>query len=331
MRRPTGKLVEQNGHLVEEQVLLRERQRELGRKLELNPYGVPGRVELDSTRTKLVWRVGHEDRSYNYALPSEELLNRFIRLAIASPEKILAFARRWGMLRICRHGVPASHNQPVGWLPTANYFSPVPLCGPVPLLAPPDPHIYGAAAKKQFIEGDLFSESIEDWRAFARLARSMLRVAEQLHNEKIGDRADWFFVTLPPISTREEEESLIDFGRRQLGENVQHWLYLGGIGPTFYWEGGVSPAFRLDPQGLFGVLAMQLALTISRTDGFYSCSACGQVYTPSRKPRLGEPHYCPDCGYDGKVAAKLRQRLRRQRQREAAGAPVGRVDSSAER
>jgi hypothetical protein len=48
------------------------------------------------------------------------------------------------------------------------------------------------------------------------------------------------------------------------------------------------------PQALFGALVVQLALTISRTDGLALCSGCGLSYVPSRRPRDTKRRYCPE-------------------------------------
>jgi hypothetical protein len=40
------------------------------------------------------------------------MLSRFVELSEAKPERIRDFARRWGVLSICEHDLPASHNPP---------------------------------------------------------------------------------------------------------------------------------------------------------------------------------------------------------------------------
>ena len=72
------------------------------------------RVEVQGDR--LVWWITNDrDLGQQVAAPADLLL-KFSRLATVKPARIREFAAEWGLLCICEHGVPASHNPPPPFL-----------------------------------------------------------------------------------------------------------------------------------------------------------------------------------------------------------------------
>ena len=84
-----------------------------------------GPVELDRLFTADTWRVPNSVELKGEALlwdvtknqtikvhPGRSMLDDFIRLHNAQPDQILKYAMRWGVLGICKHGLPASHSYP---------------------------------------------------------------------------------------------------------------------------------------------------------------------------------------------------------------------------
>ncbi len=61
------------------------------------------------------------------------------------------------------------------------------------------------------------------------------------------------------------------------------------------WPSGVE----LWSVGLFPLLAVQLAAMVVDLPRRALCDGCGRLYTPRRRPRAGEAHYCPSCGKGG--------------------------------
>jgi hypothetical protein len=125
---------------------------------------VPGDAELDQER--LVWGYGAMVQRDRRVKSREGLLERFIQLAEGSAADILHYARRYGVLMICGHGLPISHrptrlfNQDLGCRPAG----------------------WG---------GSKCWEPLERWWHFARQARAMLHIANQLRRGLHGRRADW--------------------------------------------------------------------------------------------------------------------------------------------
>jgi DNA-directed RNA polymerase subunit RPC12/RpoP len=96
------------------------------------------------------------------------------------------------------------------------------------------------------------------------------------------------------MSLRRAQRPSVEGGRVLIAQVINEWLHLGGVQPTFRWFGGPP---RVQFQGaLFGMLAMQLAFTVSRTDGLATCSACGAPFIPRRRPMVGRRRYCQACG-----------------------------------
>src|SRR5438552_701854 len=70
---------------------------------------VPSDIELEDGR--LHWGAG----GARYKHVSSRMLDDFIDLHDADDSSILRFARKWGVIGVCRHGLPGSHNQyPLG-------------------------------------------------------------------------------------------------------------------------------------------------------------------------------------------------------------------------
>lgn len=77
-------------------------------------WSVPGAIEVKDGDL-IYWSPFPPDgKSGRFIHSGPGLLDQFLKLADATPEKIRDYARRWGVLQICQHGLPASHNpQPV--------------------------------------------------------------------------------------------------------------------------------------------------------------------------------------------------------------------------
>ena len=72
---------------------------------------VPNDIEVE--RERLWWGFDFE-RPIDEHEPGPGLLNDFVALHTADERQIGAYARRWGVLCICRHRLPTSHAYDVG-------------------------------------------------------------------------------------------------------------------------------------------------------------------------------------------------------------------------
>lgn len=124
--------------------------------LDITGWYVPEVVNLQGD--DLVWdwfstnaRAGQEA---NRIRATSELLGNFIRLHDADDDRILKFARKWGMLYLCEHGLPARHTGDV-CLPLGKWI--------------------GLNGRNH--------EPIEGWRIYSRKAHELLNEAAKLYEE----------------------------------------------------------------------------------------------------------------------------------------------------
>jgi hypothetical protein len=266
---------------------------DLSRLMQARQYLPPANLRLAGR--KLVWT---EPDVFNFAhlrvrvqgsLPHDpELLFKFVKLAHASPEEILQFARRWGVLRICEHGCPYTHNPPPTREPKDKYW-----CEPMRNWC------------------GRYYEPIGAWHFYSRQALAMLKIAANLHMGNFGRAEDWDAFYSPHSDGNGNGHGRdIGLDKFALTSLVNHWLELGNVGPTFDW-GDDGPMVSLDLE-LFGVLASQLLMTINRTRGIGICSSCGLPFIPiNRRPQAGRRNYCQSCRKRGAWRdAKAAQRRR---------------------
>ncbi len=214
----------------------------------------------------------------------KNLVATFADLASAEPEKILAFAREWGVLGLCEHGLPASHN-------------------PHPL--PPSPDLAPGCRPS----GD---EHVEVWQEFAQLFRSLLSIGASLRKGLSAGRDSWRLVLSGILDDR--LPSTVSEERQRLEGMINALLLVDGV----------RPQLRLDPAQLkmccpvegtlFGALVVQLMSTVVKADGFVICSACGKAGTFEelrgsrlRSPKKGVRFYCGHCQITGEPERHARQ------------------------
>lgn len=87
-------------------------------------------------------------------------------------------------------------------------------------------------------------------------------------------------------------ERSLEVYRRLLASAVDAWLELGGVGPAIDWTDDNRAQIHLGGDSLFGALALQLALAISRRDGLAICDECSSAFIPNRRRPIGGPCYC---------------------------------------
>jgi hypothetical protein len=222
---------------------------------------------------------------YKQVAPDGQLLERFLGLYSAPDAAILQFARRYGTLRICPHGLPSSHDRdcyPAGW------------------------H-----------EG-VCRESLEDWRFYSAQALALLKVAAALTRGQLPAAADW--QTVYQRSGRKAPWWTRDVEGERLGveDVLQEMLSHGSPRLTAVWNPGCRPALEIAPGGLYGAIAIQVCLRAAQSDGLARCDSCACWFTPpQRKPKAGQRTFCPDCRASG-APARFARRDYLERKRENA-------------
>jgi hypothetical protein len=233
-------------------------------------------------------------------------LDRFINLADAPPERILQFAREWGVLNLCGHRLPYTHRPlppPSADNPFRDFLPPEPMvCRPVKF------------------------ELASVWRDHAHRLKAILQAAANLHLGKTGEPADWAVIepwhepteswwneqarAAEPLST--VEWSGITLQKMHLEFAVSGLIADSGAKPFFYWPLNRPPTITVLSGGLPSVLAIQVAFAIVGGKTFASCTSCGKLYEPERKPQAGRRNYCSDC----RATAPKRDYARRRREAE---------------
>lgn len=263
-------------------------------------------VVLGNEGDELVWRW--EDKVKSTPLRREAqgfgLLVEFMNLADAPVETVLAFARKWGVLEICKHGLPSTHSPRHADISYGRWCFPF-----------------------DYTDTKHFYEPISYWHFYARQMRALLNIALRLKQGVPGLVEDWKVAHLLGLDQKSEVEILgEDLFAELYGSNVKddrvfvlrmldYWLSIGHVRPRLVWDDDkCSVSFD---NTLFGMLAMQLMLEISSSGGIGFCHGCGKSYAPKRRrPKVGQRNYCPKCGRraalrDAQAALRARRRKAR--------------------
>jgi hypothetical protein len=278
------------------------------KRLTVSEYLVPQGIYLEVGR--LYWPVGTND--FRLVKPTNATFHEFVNLAESNEKKVLGYARRWGMLGLCRqHLTPVGHNLE---------------CQPL----------------QGFGRGEIFNEGepIIAWQRWAQVAGAMLNISQRLDDNQLGDKNDWQVLydyagygygplKLPwhdPSSARQVARSeKMEIRKRtiekaDLAYMVNEWLRAGWVRPHLVWAHLGEPMVTLCGSGLFGALAVHL-LELSGRYIIASCSGCRNFYYPEIRPKSGQDRFCQKCR-DAKIPVQLashRRNLRKAAARKEAG------------
>lgn len=260
----------------------------------------------------------------------QEIFGGFLRLAEAQDEEILDYARRWGILGLCHHGLPVAHEmKPYSWSASEK----------------------GCNRRKR---GGWFYEPLERWRYYSRQMSAAVRLAVDLRKDEITeeeqrlvlalkekDKAERWrayesfeaLIKIAPVKTKkpfaskvvveisprvpgkredwhivfqgfEEGFSLvvpfaISAGRFALSTVINRWLGLTGIRPYFLWSMSQSD-FTLSSSAyeasLLPVLAVQLMLIVNGSPDYAICYSCCKPFFLRKGQRLNQRCFCKECG-----------------------------------
>ena len=235
------------------------------RLLPVGELMVPNDVELEEDW--LCWGWSVDVQQWITRRPGPRILSDFVRLADGDGPQIRAYARRWGILGICKHGLPSSHAGNEGGMPR---------CQPLDRREDPAWRFDGW-------------EPLERWRYFARQAGAMLNLAASLYADRPGQPEDWQVVVHHPTQPVPWWHRSVKAEWILLSGVVREWIQIGDVRPVMarrptqghHVEFGSSAA----GQRLFGTLACQLLFTITRMTNVAVCFECAAIYTPTRQPR----------------------------------------------
>ena len=247
---------------------------------------VPPRVELE--RDDLVWWPYDAASANPHGLETSPrgMLDAFVR--IKTPEDVLHFARRYGPLALCEHGLPATHN----WTATSM-------------------GCYPSGWERQVCR-----EPLERWLAYAGQADALVAIAAALQRDEKEPEEAWQALLKRyegddlALVLAVRQKSSVEGRRSLLGGLVDEWLALANVRLSVIWD-ATKAKWELTVRGTtFGLLAMQLVFAIAGQHRLAICDGCGRPYVrEGRVPQSGRRNFCPECGEP--VAARLRQRAHR--------------------
>jgi hypothetical protein len=219
---------------------------------------VPRDIRLDGEFLSWPWVQpwGSSDdkrlkRRVAYREAKPDMLARFLRLHSATDETILGYARRWGVLGICDHGLPCSHNH----------------C--LPMLCP---------TREKGLSFRLM-EPLAAWRGWSKKAQALISIGAHLNQGKVAHVEDWQVIKDLPffgqVGTEPVMESVTD-ARRELADELDGWISIGQVRPRISWRKDRA-RFSLDAvssgPNLFGLLALNIAVAIAAGEGA-GCVLC---------------------------------------------------------
>ena len=269
---------------------------------------VPGAISIKGSDLVYHWSdpfVVHETNEPISVADTKGALAAFIKVG-EEPDRVLRFARKYGVLGLCEHGKPVNHN-------------------------PPSEDGSGGCNPA----GDLLSgrfESLERWFHFVRQARTLIDIAATLRTGSIppkerwetifedsiakGTYTPWVTEPVPSLNKlwfglatdatpkRDPEQYAQARNWLAVAMVVNEWMRMGAVRPWMtYSESGVDLRML---SNTFGALAMQLAAAVSSLHGIAKCSGCGQAYPRKAAIQRGRRNFCGNCGK--RESAKLRQR-----------------------
>jgi hypothetical protein len=266
---------------------------------------------------------------------------KFLELAEAPPEHILAFARRHGPLGLCKHGLPICHGprQP----------------DPGELVSPPQ---WPPRYCNHFMRNGERSEPLTSWRALARAAFALLELSASLKEgsrETKNARETWELNWKSAIWLSAQQYGAVHwdceveyrfwqlpraellrirpfrhFNQRQLANEVNEWLECGGIYLRASWSKERHlPALDLVADSrcgpnLFGFLALQLAQQWTGGKRIARCP-CGKLFSAAPRSSPRRRNFCPDCKPGTVHMAEYRGRIRDALRMSAQGATVAQI------
>lgn len=251
-----------------------------------------GDVELSNGLVdELGWKT-HEGK--------EGLLEDFINLHKAPPEKIIKFVLRWGPLWRC------FAHEDCQWVPS--YFE----------FPNKDWRAYSHINDCLWLP----KEPIAAFHIEASKAKAAFDIAELLRQNKPAPLEFWepFHNSESPPRFRDERQRNefskdVQRQRRELAMDINLSYLLTPLSPRFFieWNENSKASLRIDTGfGFLWTVWLQIAQLLCGVYGFYTCASCGHSYLRNRrKPAAGRMNYCDDCCKSG--PKKLHARKRRER------------------
>lgn len=171
--------------------------------------------------------------------------------------------------------------------------------GGLGLMASPSDYGWAFDEKESRWSGGLLGdEPVSYYRTLASHAWATIALAADLHRQQKGKLTGGFNAKAWRVLAghRPGEVATTENVRGTVASAVNVWIDNSKLRPWIEWEPN-SPArvvWRTPAQGLLGVVALQLFVTVSRARAIATCAACGSQFEPTRSPRGGQASWCPE-------------------------------------
>ena len=250
--------------------------------------------------------------------PSASLLNSFVSLwKEQKPRDVVAFAEKWGPLRI--NDPKVSGQTSWGEEPLADWW----------FLSR---RAYAVLRIAQALR-DNKRGAEEDWRLLSTQYSG--QDPSQAAFRGLSNWARWD----PSSPLMKGFGNALYYERVQIGGEITEWMKQFGVALALGWEKS-SHAWQLEVSyhgaRFLGAVALQLALSVAGAESLFTCAGCGRPYIRAqRKPNDGQANYCETCATTRKpqreAEKRYRANLRTARAMAAKGASVEEIAQKLDR
>jgi len=283
-------------------------------------WTAPDEVRVERSNLFALYGDQSRDVSPTYREMTEGVLYGLLRLADEeTDEPYIEYAKEWGMLGLCNHGLPVGHR-----------LTPRRLLAPgarVSAALEPGIEYEGCPVRRK---GDAIVEPLDRWRYYARQVKSIVSLAITLRDAKpfsdakfkhvikeypLGKRTypsivkvlnedgtftfriteeipgkfdDWRLALQDMGTVIINNADAVNLGRIVISRIVNHWLTITAIRPVCWWAAQTS-RFNLQStvswNGVLPVVAVRLMLMLSDAPDYAICPKCKSPYwnIPRRK------------------------------------------------
>lgn len=248
--------------------------------IESSPFYLPEEVDVvDVVGGRLLaWEAAPDDAEITFR-GGDDLLPEFMALSTAEPSEMAAFLETYGVVEICRHGMPDMHP----------FIKRPKLRG-----SAPDPVIPPTYCQLLTDAGGRPAIAVDHLRRAALAFVGAQEAALALSARRIPESRSWEAMSRLRSYGRPMENDYRAC-RRQLAEWVTGMLSDCGVDVFADWAGErLNVTYKAS--GLLGTLTLLLAREIGQGET-YTCDICGTPVDRVRPPKNDEGVYCdkPAC------------------------------------
>ena len=284
-------------------------------KAPLGAVLVPRKIWLDESDQTLCWTW--LDDSKDQPEPGQArrgLLEDFLLLHAADEKPLLAFARTYGPLLLCKHGRPYTHNpQSASEYPNVRVEM--------------EPFLFASLAESEpsgwSYEGCLPTgkEPLRIWRKLSLRLWQLFSIASELREGRVAPRQAVEDLSLPALRTvgmgREDVPRTLEQQQLWVMHHMQALLSTTGLRLHFDWSAD-APKWYLCSPTVYGLVVYQLLVELMRGADFTICSHCSEPFFPSSRRRpSGRKHWCYEeaCQKASRATANRAYRKRKRAER----------------